>query len=116
MWVAKNSTEDVVGFAMADIVDDQGYLVEVDVSPEYFRRGIGTSLVGAVLDWGRREQFDYLALVTFGHLPWNAAFYEKLGFSIIDAAEREPGIEGLIQEEGKLGINIANRVTMRVVF
>lgn len=114
LWVATSGEDRMVGFAMADVVDGQAYLVEVDVLPDYCRQGIGTQLVNTVVAWARAEGLAFLWLVTFRHLPWNAPFYAKLGFSIADPAEHGAELASLIEEEGQLGINIKNRVAMRI--
>lgn len=114
LWVAIDGGDRIAGFAMVDFADGQAYLVEVDVLPEYGRQGIGRRLVGAAIDWARSKGFDSLWLITFAHLPWNAPFYEKLGFSIVDRAEHGAELAGLIEEEGQLGINTDNRVAMRI--
>jgi hypothetical protein len=67
-----------------------------------------------VADWARTSGFSALLLITFQHLPWNAPFYEKLGFSAMDPAERGPGLEGLILEEQQIGIDTSKRVAMRM--
>jgi hypothetical protein len=56
-----------------------------------------------------------LGLVTFKHLPWNAPFYAKLGFIVMDAPEYGPGFSKLFDDEKRLGINIENRVAMRLM-
>ena len=114
LWIALTGEDKVIGFAMADVVDGQAYLVEVDVLPDYGRQGIGTKLIRAVVEWARSQNLDALWLVTFHHLPWNAPFYERLGFSVVEAAEHGAELTRLIQEEAELGINIDNRVAMRV--
>jgi len=114
LWVALTREDEIIGFSMADIVDDQAYLVEVDVLPDYSRQGIGTKLIGAVIQWARSQGFDTLWLVTFCHLPWNAPFYERLGFSVVDPAEHGAELASLIEEEAQVGIDIDNRVAMRI--
>ena len=42
-------------------------------------------------------------------------FYEKLGFQVMDSTEHGRELAGLIEEEHRIGINIANRVAMRMV-
>ena len=113
LWVAALN-ERLVGFAMADVVDGQAYLVEVDVHPQYARRGIGSGLVNTVVAWARDTGFLTLSLVTFQHLPWNAPFYEKLGFSAMDPAEHGPGLARLILEENRIGIDTSKRIAMRM--
>ena len=113
LWVALTCENRMVGFAMADIVDGQAHLVEVDVLPDFARQGIGTKLIGVAIDWARSQSLVALWLVTFRHLPWNAPFYEKLGFSVVDPAEHGVELTSLIEEEAQLGINVENRVAMR---
>jgi GNAT superfamily N-acetyltransferase len=112
LWTAVTSEGDIVGFAMADVVDGEAYLVEVDVTPEYGRRGIGSHLVSAVISWAREGGFKALRLITFSHIPWNAAFYEKLGFSVIDRPEPGTELAGLMEVERRAGIDISRRVAM----
>ena len=113
LWVAVLDRK-TVGFALADVVDGDAYLAEVDVLPAFGRRGIGTALVRAVTDWARTRGFTAITLVTFRHLPWNAPFYEKLGFSILDAAEHGGELRGLIQEEREIGLDVTRRVAMKL--
>ncbi len=111
LWVAMNDDE-AVGFAMAGVVDGQAYLEEVDVLPQYGGQGIGTQLVQAVIAWARTQSYDRLLLVTFRHLPWNAPFYKKLGFELVDRSDYGDDIRRLMDEEGEIGIDVANRVVM----
>ena len=113
LWVATTEEEKTIGFAMAGVVDDQAYLEEVDVLPQYGGRGVGTRLVQTVIGWAQSQSFDQLLLLTFRHLPWNAPFYESLGFTAVHPSEHGPEIRGLIEEEAAIGINVADRVVMR---
>jgi GNAT superfamily N-acetyltransferase len=115
IWVALCGNSDVVGFARAEIVDDIAHLDEMDVLPSHSRRGIGTRLVQAVRDWATAAGFDAITLVTFEHLPWNAPFYEKLGFARLDRAELGPGMTSLIEEEAAAGINVGKRTGMKLL-
>ena len=114
LWTATTGEGGVVGFAMADVVDGEAYLVEVDVSPEYGRRGIGRDLVQTVIAWARESGFGTLWLITFNHIPWNAPFYEKLGFSTVDRPQPGTELAGLMEEERRAGIDISRRVAMRL--
>lgn len=113
LWMAVNDNRPV-GFAMAEVVDEQAYLTEIDVHPEFGRRGIGSGLVREVVAWARDSGFSSLSLITFKHLSWNAPFYEKLGFSAMNPAEHGPGLAGLILEESRIGIDTSNRVAMKL--
>ena len=115
IWVALADGGLPVGFAMATLVDNEAHLDELNVLPNYGRRGIGTELVNAVTCWARNNGFSALTLITFKHLPWNAAFYEKLGFVRLTAAELDGELAGLIAEEGKAGIDVNKRLAMQLV-
>lgn len=115
LWVAVTVNGKAVGFASADVIDNQAYLEELDVLPEFGRLGIGTRLLLTVVNWARRTGYSSLLLVTFRHLPWNAPFYEKLGFKTLDPAKYGADIVSRLQEEDRAGINIRNRVAMQLI-
>jgi GNAT superfamily N-acetyltransferase len=115
IWVALTENDVPVGFALATLVDDEAHLDEIDVLPDYGQRGIGTELVNAVASWARRSGYASLTLITFKHLPWNAPFYEKLGFVRLRSAALSAGLANLIEEEGKAGIDVAKRIGMRLI-
>lgn len=114
LWVALTGEGKPVGYAMADIVDGGAHLDEMDVVPDYGRRGIGSRLVQRVIDWARAEGFPVLTLVTFRHLPWNAPFYEKLGFVSLREDEIGAEIAALFRAEKRAGIDMRNRICMKL--
>lgn len=113
LWVALDG-ETPVGFALADVADGAAYLSEIDVHPEHARRGLGTRLVRAVVDWATARGFDDLLLVTFRHLPWNAPFYARLGFVALPDHAVGQELRAFIAEEGAAGIDTSKRVAMRL--
>jgi GNAT superfamily N-acetyltransferase len=116
LWVAINGNAKVVGFALVDVVDEFAHLDELNVLPDYGCRGIGTKLVQTACRWARRKGFPGLSLVTFRHLPWNAPFYEKLGFVELNQVELGAGLAGLLEEEAKAGMEIHKRIGMILRF
>lgn len=114
LWVALNDDQRPVGFAMADIVDGSPHLDEMDVIPEFGRQGIGTRLVRTFIDWARSSNFRKVTLITFRHLPWNAPFYEKLGFVSMAPSELGEELASLLRREGEAGIDVGKRVCMKL--
>ena len=114
IWVALTGSGVPVGFALATLVDDEAHLDEVDVLPNYGQQGIGTELVNAVANWARCRGHSSLTLITFKHLPWNAPYYEKLGFVRLRTTQLADGLVKLIEEEGKAGIDVSKRIGMRL--
>ena len=83
LWVAVAGGSEIVGFALARWCDDDAHLQELDVLPEWGRRGIGRRLVAAVVAWATGKGRERVTLTTFTSVPWNAPFYERLGFVVL---------------------------------
>ena len=114
LWVALTDDRTPVGFAMADVVDDGAHLDEMDVMPDFGRQGIGTRLMHTLIDWARLGDYPALTLITFRHIPWNAPFYERMGFEAMATTELGEELANLLQEEGEAGIDVHKRVCMKL--
>ena len=112
IWVASQGRRSI-GYAMTGLVDGSPYLVELDVRPEFGRRGIGTALLERAIVWAARTGAEFMTLVTFAHLPWNAPFYERHGFVRLGATDIGAELRELMIEEERLGLR--NRIAMRRV-
>ena len=112
LWVVIDEEKDfTVGFALLLEKCGQIHLRELDVHPDHTRQGLGTNLLKAVILWAKNQKYDQISLTTFRHLPWNAPFYSKLGFKIIEKSQFSPCLLELFNEEAK-GLNKSNRVLM----
>lgn len=114
LWVALTDERTPVGFAMAGIIDGGAHLDEMDVMPNFGRQGVGTRLVRTIIDWARLGDYPLLTLITFRHLPWNAPFYERMGFEAMATSELGEELAKLLQEEGDAGIDVHKRVCMKL--
>jgi GNAT superfamily N-acetyltransferase len=115
LWVARRVVRPLpVGFAAAVLVDGSAHLSEMDVLPGHARRGLGRALVLEVARWARKSGFSSLTLTTFAHLPWNAPFYSRLGFSVLAENEQGPELRQVLDDEAGEGLDPANRVAMRL--
>lgn len=78
---------EVAGYAAwRDEAPGVAYLEELSVHPDYQRFGIGTQLLGRVLEEARENDFTELVLRTWDKASWAKAFYDKAGFRPIDEA------------------------------
>jgi GNAT superfamily N-acetyltransferase len=113
LWVAL--ADDVpVGFAQVKLLEPGiAHLDEIDVHPDYGRRGIGTKLVMAVCAWAARSEQRAVTLSTFRDVPWNMPFYARLGFEVIPAHERTPALRHIVEDEARRGLDPTLRVTMQ---
>jgi GNAT superfamily N-acetyltransferase len=112
MWVAVTDRDLPVGFAIASVVDGTAYLQEIDVDPAYGKQGIGRKLVETVCLWTKEHNYSITSLSTFIDIPWNAPFYAKLGFEIVDESKLTPGFQAIRQKEADAGLAIAHRAIM----
>jgi len=74
----------VVGFVHVLHLDGFAHLEQVSVVPEAMRRKVGTALVRAAMREAEAEGFTQLSLCTYRDVPWNAPFYERLGFRVVE--------------------------------
>ena len=76
------------------------------------RRGVGRALIVAVARWAKGCGDTDLVLSTFRDVPWNAPYYERLGFVEVSEAEYTASMRSLREDEAK-AMRIASRVVLR---
>lgn len=103
-----------VGFAVTIQVDGSSHLFELDVLPDHGRQGVGRALVETVVDRARELGDASVTLTTFRHLAWNAPFYRKLGFEVLDSGQTGPELMAHLEAETRRGLDPAKRVAMRL--
>jgi len=112
LWVAVTSRGSAVGFALVVEIGRHAHLEELDVLPSHGRQGIGSALVDVVCSWARERGYPAVTLRTFRDVPWNAPFYLKHGFSVVDSASLSTEHVGLEASEKQRGLRTDIRVTM----
>ncbi len=112
LWITiDENTDRAIGFAFLSEKCGQIHLCEISVHPDHGRQGLGTNLLKNVIIWANNEKYSRLTLTTFRHLPWNAPFYTKLGFKVIEQPELSFCLNQLLDEESK-GLDKSKRVLM----
>jgi GNAT superfamily N-acetyltransferase len=112
VWVVVEQQDTVIGFAVTREVDDTLCLQEIDIQPKHGQKGLGTALVNTVRSWAKLSGYGVMSLSTFRDLPWNAPFYAKLGFRMLDESELTAGFQQIRQQEREAGLPISDRVIM----
>ena len=110
LWVAEEGDQPV-GFALAFREGDELHLEEMDVLPTHGRRGLGTELLMAVVAHARELKLQSVTLTTFADMPWNAPFYERAGFRVLQPEELGQRLARILEDESARGRT--NRVGMR---
>ena len=108
-WVAADEYDEPVGFIVADVVDSCAYIEQVSVHPAHAGHRIGAMLLDYVADWAAGQDMHAMTLITFRGVPWNAPYYERLGFRELTEAEVTPGLAARNADRGG---NSAARVCM----
>ena len=111
-WVATNDREVPVAYLLLDVVDHKGHIEQVSVDPSHSRRGLGRLLIERAAAWARQHGLTSLTLATFSEVPWNAPYYETLGFRRLSEPEMTPGLHSIRQREAAHGSTAWPRVCM----
>ncbi len=112
-WVAADEHDEPVGFVVADVVDGSAHIEQVSVHPAHAGHRIGAMLLDHVADWAGRHDLAALTLITFRGVPWNAPYYERLGFHELAEPDITPGLAALAAAEPDFGLSSRPRVCMR---
>lgn len=110
-WVADGAGGTPVGYLIADVVDGGLHIEQVSVHPGHARRGIGRTLVEHAAGYAESAGLAALTLTTFAEVPWNAPYYARLGFEVID--DLSPGLREIRRREAEHGLDRWPRVCMR---
>lgn len=112
LWVALQDGEmEPVGYALLQIYGGSDLLAQLDVRPEHGRKGLGAALTRRVIRAARGMGLRALYLTTFSNVPWNAPFYENLGFARLEPDGHPSFLRTIVEQENARGLQ--NRVAMK---
>lgn len=87
VWVAiDEESGETLGFIWLDVElhSDVVSIAEIDVLPAFHRRGIGSALLEHACNWASEKGYRRIDLGTLPDVPWNAPFYTRYGFVVVD--------------------------------
>ncbi|MGX9699811.1 GNAT family N-acetyltransferase [Janthinobacterium lividum] len=113
VWVAADGQDRPSGFLAAQPLDGQWFIVELSVALPHQRQGLGARLLDAAAAHAQALGCACLTLSTYRHLPWNAPYYARHGFSAIEAAALGAGHALKLAREAQDGHDPALRCLMR---
>ncbi|MFF1692707.1 GNAT family N-acetyltransferase [Streptomyces sp. NPDC058257] len=102
-----------VAYLISEPVDAAEHIEQVTVHPRAARHRIGQALIEHTAERAREAGRAALTLTTFANVPWNAPYYARIGFRVLDEAELTPGLRKIRAHEAELGLDRWPRVTMR---
>jgi GNAT superfamily N-acetyltransferase len=112
VWIAADQGDRPVAYVLVDLVDGAAHVEQVSVHPDQARQGIGRMLLDHVARWAAKEQLRAVTLTTFRDVPWNAPYYARCGFRLMEAREIGPELRALRQLEAEHGLALEHRVCM----
>lgn len=112
-WVACDDGDRPMAYLICEPVDGSLHIEQVSVHPDFAHRGVGRTLLAHAADRADEEGLSGLTLTTFTEVPWNAPYYTRLGFRVLDDTELTPGLRKIRAHESELGLDKWPRVCMR---
>jgi GNAT superfamily N-acetyltransferase len=112
-WVVADDADVPVAYLIADRVDGNLHVEQVSVHPGSARRGLGRMLLEHLAARARSEGVPALTLTTFTQVPWNAPYYARCGFHLLDERTLTPGLREIRGHEAARGMDRWPRACMR---
>jgi ribosomal protein S18 acetylase RimI-like enzyme len=91
-----------VGTARYEQQEGHMYVGRVAVLPEYQRLGVGAALMHHVEKIARQEGFTRTRLGTRESMPSNLAFYDRLGYEVVQREQHPRGPDVIVWLEKEL--------------
>jgi GNAT superfamily N-acetyltransferase len=114
VWLAENSDGQLTGFVRAVGIDQHMHIEELSVSQAFQGQGMGRALVAAVIEQARVMRLNSVTLTTFRDLPWNAPFYQRMGFVELANVKADRHLRDALQAEAHHGFPAERRCAMRL--
>lgn len=113
LWVITEADDRPVGFLITEVIDGCLHVEQVSVDPGSARRGLGRALLDYAAERAAAVGVPAVTLTTFADVPWNAPYYLRCGFRVLDDAEVTAGLRDIRQREDSIGLGRWPRVCMR---
>lgn len=93
-------------------LDGYAHIEQVSTHPSHARQGLGQQLLDAAEAWAEQHNLAGLTLTTYAGVPWNAPYYQRLGFRVVTDEEMTEGLRSIRADEAARGLDAWPRVTM----
>lgn len=113
-WVAVNDSGEPIGFINAESHHDSLFICEVSVCQQWQGQGLGKQLIKQVLDAALAHNITTVTLTTCRDVPWNAPYYQRLGFEILNKSQLTDTLRDILQYEIDAGFQATDRCAMAI--
>ncbi|NUU38084.1 GNAT family N-acetyltransferase [Pseudomonas sp. C2B4] len=111
-WIAVDTQEQPQGFLSAERQGSDLHIHELSVSQPMQGHGLGRKLLEAAMEHARSNQLHCVTLTTFTQVPWNAPFYQRLGFEQHTGATLDERLAEILAREYACGFEAGSRCAM----
>ncbi|MGH3813107.1 MAG: GNAT family N-acetyltransferase [Pseudonocardiaceae bacterium] len=111
-WIVADDEDEPVAYLLLDVIDGNAHVEQVSVHPDHARQGLGRRLLETADAWAAQHGLPALTLTTYRDVPWNAPYYERLGFRVLTEAQMTAGLRSIRAHEAARGLALWPRVTM----
>jgi predicted N-acetyltransferase YhbS len=116
LYAACDPANAPVGYGGGMIMERWLHIGELDVHPDWQRKGLGRRLVQTLLDEGRSRSLQGATLTTDRRAAFNAPFYASIGFQIVEGDKCSPRLKAILDREAQNRLDPLRRVGMMLVF
>lgn len=113
VWVAVDSADRPVAYLTSSVVDGCAHIDQVSVTLTHTRLRLGAALIEHLARIAIESGRSAVTLTTFRDVPWNAPYYARLGFVVMQADEYGPQLRAVVAREAAAIPGDAPRVAMR---
>lgn len=104
--------DEVVGFAACRRIGRELHLHELSVARAFQQKRIGATLLNALKIDARNSGIRAITLHTYRDIAWNAPFYARHGFTVIDDLEPYPRLAEGLEAAVEFGLPRERRCAM----
>jgi GNAT superfamily N-acetyltransferase len=116
LWVAVGGDDEPMGFLAGHVLEEFLYIAEISVAPNCQRKGLSRALILAAEGFAVEKKLHGLSLTTYTHLSWNAPYYRKLGFVVVESDAVGPRLLEKLAVEIASGHDPSHRCVMQKFF
>ena len=102
----------LIGFLSTEPHGRELSIREFSVHPDWQGQGIGAVMLRAIGIDARNAGFSAITLTTFRDVPWNAPFYARQGYVVVEDLDAHPRLRDEIETEVEHGLPRERRVAM----
>lgn len=112
-WVAVTEQDRPIGFLTAECMQDRLHILEISVEAQAQGCGAGKTLLRAAHQAAKQRGLKRITLTTCRNVPWNAPFYQKMGFEILAQTDLESDLRAHLEDEQACGFQPGERCAMQ---